>query len=356
VRGYKPAMLNALLYEDRKLLDGFDKQMSIYPVEDWPHFGYFRESMVKEYMEDERVAAAAGLVERIRNDIEARGPLSSLEVEEDTRLDWWLAGSVRAARIALDILLYGGQTIVHHRVGTRRYSELSERLLPPRLITAPKPHTSQEDYLDWHVFRRAGGLGLVDLKVTTEFGGMVGWRGGQIRAAITRLAEKGWLLPVAIEELPRQRFYVRRDDLPELEASNSSRRKQAAALIAPLDNLMWDINLVENLFDFHYAWEVYKPADKRNYGYCVLPVLYGDRFVARMDPGFDRASGVFTIKNWWWEEDVDRKDEAMLAAVGDCLAAFGKYLEANEIRLGAVAQRDPGLARAVRRRKQSVAV
>ncbi|MGH8058072.1 MAG: DNA glycosylase AlkZ-like family protein, partial [Candidatus Entotheonellia bacterium] len=81
----------------------------------------------------------------------------------------------------------------------------------------------------------------------------------------------------------------------------------------------------------------------------VLPVLYGDRLVARMDPEFDRATRVFTIKNWWWEKEVDTQDGAMLAAIRDCLAAFGKYLEANEIRLGPDVKRKPGLAKAVRR-------
>lgn len=72
-----------------------------------------------------------------------------------------MAGSVRAVRIALDILLYGGETIVHHRVGTRRYFELTKRVLPPKLIKARRRHVSQDDYLEGHVFRRAGGLGLV---------------------------------------------------------------------------------------------------------------------------------------------------------------------------------------------------
>jgi len=335
VRGYRPAMLNALLYEDRQLVDGFDKMMSIYPVEDWPEFAAYRELMVSGYTERGPAAEASKLVERVRSEIELRGPLSSLELEDETRVNWWLAGSVRTVRIALDILLYGGQTLVHHRVGTRRYFELAERLLPSALIKAPQLHTSPEAYLEWHVLRRAGGLGLVDQRVTGKFGGMVGWSGGRIKAAIARLAEKGWLVPVVIEELSARRFFVRRDDLPALEvAAESYYSEQGAALIAPLDNMMWDLNLVQMLFGFHYAWEVYKPADKRNYGYYVLPVLYGDRLVARLDPAFDRAGRVLTIKNWWWEAEVDKEDEAMLAAIKDCLAAFGEYLDAQQIRLG----------------------
>ncbi|MCI0553993.1 MAG: winged helix DNA-binding domain-containing protein [Anaerolineae bacterium] len=349
VRGYKPSMLDALLYEDRRLIDGFDKQMSIYPVEDWPSFTYYRQQMATNYMEDEQTAAAAKLVDRVRKEIEARGPLSSLDLEDDTRMDWWLAGSVRAVRIAMDILFYGGETVVHHRVGTRRYFELSKRVLPPKLYKASNSHSSQDDYLEWHVFRRAGGLGLVYARPTAAFGGTIGWRGGGIRAAIARLAEKGQLVRVSIKDLERQKFYVRRDDLPALEAAaKAPRSRQGAALIAPLDNLMWDRNLIEMLFDFYYSWEVYLPAAKRQYGYYVLPVLYGDRLVARMDPEFDRAGKVFTIKNWWWEDGGNVKDESMLSALEECLSAFGHYLEAVEIRLGGEVRGQPGLKKAVK--------
>jgi uncharacterized protein YcaQ len=349
VRAYKPSMLNALLYEDRRLIDGFDKQMSIYPVEDWASFTYYRQQMARNYMEDGRTAAAAKLVDRVRKEIEARGPLSSLDLEDETRMDWWLAGSVRAVRIAMDILFYGGETVVHHRAGARRYFELSKRVLPPKLDNNPMKHASQEDYLEWHVFRRAGGLGLIDSNVTAEFGGMIGWRGGRIRDAIARLAEKGQFVRVSIKGLERQAFYVRRNDLLALEAAaKAPRGRPGAALIAPLDNLMWDRNLIETLFDFYYSWEVYLPAAKRQYGYYVLPVLYGDRLVARMDPEFDRAGKVFTIKNWWWEDGVNVKDELMVSALEECLSAFGHYLGAVEIRLGGEVTGQPGLKKAVK--------
>ena len=80
-------------------------------------------------------AAAAKLVDRVRTEIEARGPLSSLDLEDDTRMDWWLAGRVRVVRIAMDILFYSGETVVHHRAGTRRYFELSDRVLRPSYTT-----------------------------------------------------------------------------------------------------------------------------------------------------------------------------------------------------------------------------
>ena len=131
VRKYRPAMLKDLLYEDRKLIDGFDKQMSIYPVEDWPQFAYYREQMPGDtWRASTRRPRPSSW--NVRDEIEARGPLSSLELEEDSRMDWWLTDSVRAVRIALDMLFYGGETVVHHRVGTRRYFDLTQRLLPPR--------------------------------------------------------------------------------------------------------------------------------------------------------------------------------------------------------------------------------
>ncbi|MEX2161587.1 MAG: crosslink repair DNA glycosylase YcaQ family protein [Anaerolineales bacterium] len=349
VRNYKSGMLKALLYEDRKLIDGFDKQMSIYPLEDWPDFSYYRKEMAKRYMQSSQTAAAARLVDQVKRQIKKRGPLSSIDLEDDTRMDWWLAGTVRAVRITMDILFYGGETVVHHRTGTRRYFDLSQRVLPAKL-RKPRPHSSHEEYLDWHVLRRAGGVGLPHWRVSEKYGGLVGWSGGRVKAAIARLEKRGLLLPVKIEGLEREKFHIRRQDLPALEAAaRESRIKPAAAFIAPLDNLMWDRKLIALLFDFHYVWEVYIPAEKRKHGYYAMPVLYGERLIARMDPEFDRASKTFIIKSWWWEKGVDKKDEAMLAALQDCISAFGRYLDADGIRLGENAKKETGLARAVKR-------
>ena len=118
----------------------------------------------------------------------------------------------------------------------------------------------------------------------------------------------------------------------------------AATFIGPLDNLIWDRDLIRWLFDFDYTWEVYKPAAQRKYGHYVLPVLYGDRFIARVEPIFDRKARVLTLVNWWWEAAV-APDEVLVAALSECLAAFGRYLGAAEVRLGGAVAGDRTLPR-----------
>lgn len=349
VRGYKRTWLDEALYQDRTVIDGFDKVMSIYPTEDWPQFGHYRKLMLKTYMEHANTVQAAKRVDAVREEIERRGALSSLDIADDERMDWWLTDSVRAVRITLDILFYGGDTVVHHRVGTRRYFDLTKRVLPAKLLKAKQVVHTQEQYLDWHVYRRMAGVGLAHMIVDMKWVGIVGWQAGNIRAAVRRLAGSGKLARVAIEGLPREEFYVRRVDLPALQAAGrASKKPKAAAFIAPLDNLMWQRRLLRMLTGFDYVWEVYIPAAKRKWGYYVLPVLYGDSFVARIDPAFDRATKTFIIQNWWWEQGVNKKDEEMLAALRDCVGAFAKYLGASGVVLGPAARKDRSLSQIIK--------
>ena len=115
-----------------------------------------------------------------------------------------------------------------------------------------------------------------------------------------------------------------------------------AAIIAPLDNLIWDRQLTLWIFDFDYIWEVYKPKAKRQYGYYVLPVIYGDRFVARFDPSFDKKKRALTINNWWWEENVQPNND-MESALIECFQSFNQYLNTLEFRLSETVSTEPSL-------------
>ena len=77
------------------------------------------------------------------------------------------------------------------------------------------------------------------------------------------------------------------------------------AFLAPLDPLVWDRDLLRSLWDFDYVWEVYVPAAKRRWGYYVLPLLWGDRFVGRIEPRIERKTGTLRILGLWWEDGFD---------------------------------------------------
>lgn len=339
-RRYQPGLLEELLYGERRLVEVWDKAASIILTSDWPRFARHRERMRREYgsPSNPQMKAAPQVIEAIRD----RGPLSSIDFKHQDRIrsDWGIPTTL--ARAALEILHAMGELVVDHRVGTRRAFDLTERLLPADLVSAPDP-IDDSDYRAWQVLRRIGGLGLASPTASEYWLVRDQMKSRERQAILNRLVEAGELVAVAVEGLPDQRFFLRQADLPTLEAVRSKRPSQPkASFIAPLDNLMWQRDLLRLIFDFDYIWEVYKPAAQRKYGYYVLPVLYGDRFVARFDPKFDRTSGELTIANWWWEDGV-RVDDRMSAALVVCVREFMRYLGAVHIRSGPKITRDKRL-------------
>jgi uncharacterized protein YcaQ len=332
VAKYQPGLLEELLYAERQLLDGWDKVASIYLTTDWPYFCRRRGYAQERYGDPSapHAKAAPDVIRAIRE----RGPLSSIDLKNKDTIDWWWGHKTRVTRACLDVLYATGEVGVHHRVGSRRVFDLIERLLPSDVLSAPDPNVTEEDYQDWHVLRRVAGLGLAQPSAPEYWGAILGVKSNARRATLARLVERGDLVAVAVEGVHKRTFFIRTADLPTLEAVQTKRAPKAqAAIVGALDNLMWDRNLLRWIFDFDYVWEVYKPAAERKYGYYVLPVLYGDRFVARFDPALDKKTRQLTITNWWWEEGV-RPNEAMQTALTTCFREFARYLGAERIQLG----------------------
>jgi len=330
VKDYRPHMLDELLYSDRNLLDGWDKMASIYAMEDWPNFTRRRE-WLREHIHERRPPqeALADTLEQVRQ----RGPVSSLDFKETIKVDWsW--GPTKIVRACLEQLFSEGYVGVDHRVNNRRSFDLIERLVRAEFLSQPDPFDTEEDYQYWHVHRRVGSMGLAQARTGECWGGILGVGSRERQAALKRLIEKGKIIPVTIAEIPKKEYYLRRQDLPTLEAVQTDPQPEpAAAFIAALDNFIWNRNVIEDLFDFIYRWEVYKPKALREYGYYVLPVIYGDRFIARIDPSFDKKKRILTVNNWWWEPDVAVDDQIRMALV-EAWNDFAAYLNVQEIILG----------------------
>jgi uncharacterized protein YcaQ len=95
------------------------------------------------------------------------------------------------------------------------------------------------------------------------------------------------------------------------------------AFLGALDPLIWDRDFLRRLFDFDYVWEVYVPAAKRRWGYYVLPVLFGDRLVGRIEPRIERKADALRIAGLWWEDGFDPVGEPGFAD------AFAAAIEAH---------------------------
>ncbi len=101
-------------------------------------------------------------------------------------------------------------------------------------------------------------------------------------------------------------------------------------LLGPLDSFLWDRKGVQQLFDFDYLWEVYKPLEQRRWGYYVLPVFYQDRCITRLD---SRLIGkTWVITHWWWENTVTPAAD-FLDALRTAVIRFVHYLRADAVQV-----------------------
>ena len=315
-------------YTDRLIYDAWDKMACLVPVSDWPMRAWLRAhtaTWTPLLLEEQADAVAAALAE-----LDTCGPLSSLEFEDQShftdRSAWY--GPKRIKHI-LRALWDRGLIVTHHRLGGRHYYDRAERVIPSEYFHAPMVEDEDES-VRWMLTRRSQSMGLI--RPTGEYAIWFGCGPTARRApAFKELVEMGTLTPAQIGENGSKGWpaYLPTSALPLLEAPAPAPR---VTFLGPLDSLLWDRRGVMQLFDFDYVWEVYKPEPQRRWGYYVLPVFYGDRFVARLDGRLER--GVWRITRWWWEPDVTPTPD-LLDALRVAAENFAHYLRANNVRVEA---------------------
>ncbi|MDQ3830831.1 MAG: winged helix DNA-binding domain-containing protein, partial [Candidatus Tectomicrobia bacterium] len=106
--------------------------------------------------------------------------------------------------------------------------------------------------------------------------------------------------------------------------------QEEVVFLAPLETVSAG-GRAQALFGFEYIWEVYKPAAKRRWGYYTLPILYGDRLVARLDPKLDRATATLIINGFWLEEQQLGKDPEFMEALARGLTRLAKFVRARRV-------------------------
>lgn len=329
VKGFTKRMLDDLLYRDRLLVDYADKELAVWPSEDWPYFASYRE---RSMALGKTFAGIPELEEEAVRHIRANGPVSSDSLPLEGTVFWhssmhwsghWHKESP-AARSVLEQLYTDGVLLIHHKSGTRKFYDLADKYLPADLLVAPDPCPDESARLDWRVLRRIGAVGLLWNRRSDAWLG-ISMAAEERDASFARLEKAGRITPIRVEGL-RFPLYLLSDDLPLLESvlSGQADCKARVEFLAPLDPMLWDRKLIEALFGFQYSWEIYTPASKRKYGYYVLPVLYGDRLVGRIEPKADRKANSLTVQNIWFEPGV-RQTKTLSGMIDKAVCRLARF-------------------------------
>jgi uncharacterized protein YcaQ len=334
VAGYRRAWTDDLLYRDRVLYETYNKMLSLVPAAELPWYRLtwdLNHDAHRGGAFDDHAPLVAELLDRIRAD----GPLSSTDVAPRAAIDWYWRPT-NQVRALLEALAEAGILAIARREGNRRVYDLAERLFPPELLAVRYPEAEQRRH---KLLSRYRGNGLLGATGESTLWAGTGDAAGRNRLR-AELVESGALVPVTVEGLRGPRFVVA-DEVPILDAAVAAVEVEGpaaapwaigrpggaepgAVFLAPLDPLAWDRDLLLALWGFDYRWEVYVPSAKRRWGYYVLPILYGDRFVGRIEPRIDRKAGALRILGLWWEDGFDPLDGAspgFAAAVAGALRA-----------------------------------
>ena len=331
VADYDPAWCEELLYERRELFEAYNKGLCLLPTSELPWFRMTR-SVRAPRMLAENAEVAEHVLERIR----AEGPLSTLDFERGPAVDWFWAPT-NVARAVLEAYSVTGVLGLARRDGNRRYYDLAERLFPRDLLAREVPLRDQLRHKLMSRFRAHGLLGAggsAELWLGTGPAKPDPKRPDQPSRAKLReeLVEDGELVPVDVEAVRGNRF-VLREEVELLAAAPEP--PPSVAFLAPLDSFVWDRDLLRSLFEFDYVWEVYVPERKRRWGYYVLPLLFRDRLVGRIEPRIDRARGRVQVLGLWWEEGfVPRRAEGFVDAMRAALRAYLRFAGARRLEWG----------------------
>ncbi len=330
VSGYRREWCEQWLYgPKRRLIELYNKSLNIVPLDELPHYRItwqrYGASVDAGILKDQADVATA-ILDRLKAD----GPLSTAAFSEHGHaIDWWWAPT-RASRAVMEALFVAGRIGISRREGNRRYYDLMERLVPARLL---KLSESEEDAMTHRLLSRFRATGM-----TTTIGtqGEVMYSAGSQServARTARLVEAGVLLPVDVEGLKRTQYVIASEEpILEATAARDSLPPSSVSFLAALDPLVWDRKMLRSLWSFDYLWEVYVPEAKRKWGYYVLPMLFGDRFVGRIEPRIDRKARTLSILGIWFEAGFEPMEEpGFIAALGEALAAYAEFVGADRV-------------------------
>jgi uncharacterized protein YcaQ len=311
--GAYPRDTVARLLGEGRIFEYWAHEASLLPIELWPHFRTVMAGGGHWGSHDRALREHAELVEPVLTRIREEGPLGSRDFEGQGGGGMW---NWKPAKMVLEALWDRGVLVIAGRQSFQRRYDLAERVIPDHVLGAPTP--SEPETLRELSLLAVGARGALTEPAIREHWRLKGGR-ARLQPHLDALVHDGRLREVEADDggVP---FYV----LPGEELDGVP---APPTLVCPFDNLVWDRPLLERLFGFKHIIEVYKREHERAYGYYVLPLLVGDRFIGRADLKADRTAGVLRVRRFTPEPrvrgDVDSKLDRAAARLARTLGLAG---------------------------------
>jgi len=353
VLDYKPEYLYKISYEDREFFD-YGGWLAMYPMSDLPYWRVHMERRSHDKQIEGYVLSHEPLFEQVRDELRKRGPLGNRDLNGNKVGAWNYRGRKDTSLALFDMWL-SGELMMHHRNGFDRVYDFRENIAPKEF-----DYVATEKEAEKFFARKAiAFMGLkreANMRVELNYHLRKDYSKAEIESLLGGWKEAGMFEQVQIEG-GRDIYLVLTEDVMALESLEKGKvhkgwnpkdttTLEEVTFLSSLD-IVSARGRAMKLFDFDYKWEVYVPAEKRRWGYYVLPILYGDDLVARLDPKLDRTTMTLEIKGFWHEEDAPVKDVDFANAFARGLIRFAKFVNAKQVKLETI--KPVGLMRAVKK-------
>ncbi len=327
IKGFNPALAETLLQPGEPLFEYWGHEACWMPIELYPVFGFRRRAFRHHPWWGDLIGQYPQVADDLRRRVRAEGPLRSLDMDGRGSRGWW---DLNLARRVATALWSSGEFAIRERRNFQRSFDLTERVIPAPWYNTALPQTAAMETLLLQALQGHGWATTATLAQT--------WRLHKLKTetemALKRLETKGRIVACALigPDGRRRPGWLQPSDLDLVERLERLRpRRDRGVLLSPFDPVLWDRRRVKQLFQFDQVLEIFKPAARRIYGYYCLPVLAGEKLVARLDLKADRRVGRLKVLALHFE--AGRSARTVPAADRQAArSALARYAEALELK------------------------
>lgn len=322
---YKPDYLHELQRTDRSVFEYWGHCASYLPMRDYRF--YLRQmhshrtptkTWPRRWLKEH-----GHLMKPILRRIRDEGPLSLRALEEPAGIvsRGWSGGS--PIQIAVGMLCERGDLMITERRGTQKIYDLKENVVPDRMDTSMPTRAEQGRFF---VRRALNAHGLAQEKTVHDHLRRCDKKA--VSEALSALVDTGEVVEVGVEGLEGGRYFTFAKTLQEADGLQSMDSR--LFILSPFDNLIARRQRIQDLFGFEYLLECYKPKHKRKYGYYVLPLLWKEGFVGRVDARASRKEKALVVERLLLESTF-RIDDVLLSSLAETLHKLAVFAQCSRV-------------------------